>query len=232
MKRKVFGVLAVLLVSVWCASPLTAGAYELKLDETLSTPTGETIAKPVGARTQGPAFELALPFELQLSLLISLAIYLGWRFGNLEAKFERLRVVVARRVAGYRSGRRRHKGPKRSAATEQRRKTVPGRDHHALKESSDLARAKKLMIHDYYNRAEQHAISALRSEPYNLEAYIVALQILSKYQTPQLIGLIRGGLQLLRRKNPYLWREVAEQGRKLAPEIEDWDDDPIENRKS
>jgi len=224
---------------MWCAGPLTATAYELKLDETLSSPSKATadrpdvkpVVKSVEAKTPSPTLDLSIPFELQVSLLLSLAIYLGWLFGNLEANFARVREVVARRVASYRTGRR-HKGAKRSGGLEQRRKAVAGREHHALKEAGDLARAKKLMAHGYYNRAEQHAISALRSEPYNLEAYIVALKILSVYQTPQLIGLIRGGLQLLRLKNPYLWREVAAQGRKLAPDIEDWDDDPIEKRPS
>lgn len=215
---------------MWCTGPLTAVAYELKLDETLSAPIGKAPVKPIDARASGPTVEWALPLELQLSLLLALAIYLGWRFGNLEANFARVREVVARKLAGYRAGRHRPKSPKRSGRPELRRKAVAGREHHTLKESGDLAKAKKLMMHGYYNRAEQHAISALRSEPYNLEAYVVALKILSVYQTPQLIGLIRGGLQLLRLKNPYLWREVAAQGRKLAPDIEDWDDDPIENR--
>jgi len=219
-----------LLVSALFAGPLPSGAYELQMDETLSTfsdnaPVTGSLEESVAASR----FVFSIPFELSFSLLIALAIYVGWRRGILKFQFAEVSELPERKRVGHRAAPVRHKRSKPTTRSGHHRKSLPGRDQLASA-TGDLAKAKKLLAHGYYNQAEHYAISAIRSEPFNLDAYVVALRILSFYQTPQLIGLIRGGLQLLRLKKPYMWREVAEHGRKLAPEIEDWDDDPVAKR--
>lgn len=224
---------ATVLLNAVCAAPQLAAALELRLDETMPA------AAPAAGAVTGAAFPV---WSLVSILLLCLAIYLGWRFGSIryvsQYKNTLVRLLsVGRRVfhltGRHLSDRReRSRQPERPAHMAQYRRPLPTHGQSPAKTVADLAWAKKLTMDEAYDQAEIFAISAIRSEPYNLDAYVVALKILARYQTPQLIGLVRGGLQLLRRKNPRLWRDVAEQGRKLAPEIENWDDDPLIKRDS
>jgi len=241
-------ILAILLMSALCAGPLAAGALELKMDENLPGPAVEAVVKPASDAASAPSLPSIYSAQVLLVLSICLVLYLGWQFGVFKY-LQTMASGVMVRIRGARlaAKQKRYKQPKPPVRNETQPKPVikpalrsdPKRKpspsltrSHVTRTMSDLVMAKTLVAEEAYDQAVVCAMSALRSEPYNLDAYVVALKILSKYQTPQLIGLVRGGLQLLRLKNPRLWCDVAEQGRKLAPEIEDWDDAPEVRRSS
>jgi len=243
-------ILAILLMSALCAGPLSAGALELKMDENLPSPAVEVAVKPVSDAASPSPLTSFFSAQVLLALSICLAIYLGWRFGVFKYFHTTASGVISRiRDARLAAKQNRYRQPKPKPPIrgepqpkpiikpalrgEPKRKPSPSLTHsHVTRTMSDLVMAKTLVTEEAYDQAAVCAMSALRSEPYSLDAYVVALKILSKYQTPQLIGLVRGGLQLLRLKNPRLWCDVAEQGRKLAPEIEDWDDAPEVKRST
>jgi len=224
-------ILAILLMSALCVAPV-ANAYELKMDETLRAPAVETVTQPTDETAPEPSLDLSLPVWFQWALLFGVAVFLAWRLGVPDLYRRVMKGFAVRKRAVRRAENQRRKRPSEAIRTEQRHKTVAGPMRAPAAEASDLAKAKALLLEENYSQASLAAIDAIRSEPYSLDAYAVALKILSSYQTPQLKGVVRGGLQLLRLKNPRLWRDVAVLGRKLAPDIEDWDDEPISKTHS
>lgn len=263
MRGRLHYILAILLMAALCGGPLSAGALELKLDESLPAPAVEAGHQPAGDAVSESSFKSIFSGQVLWVLAICLAIYLGWWFGIFKYVRKLVRRQLARiRAARLAAGQQHQKKPQHIVqnepklqakpkppipnkpqpkpqvkpalrSSEPKRKPSPSLTRsHVTRTMSDLVMAKQLVTEEAYDQAEVCAMSALRSEPYNLDAYVVALKILSKYQTPQLIGLVRGALQLLRLKNPRLWHDVAKQGRQLAPEIENWEDEPAIKRNS
>ncbi|MDQ6954139.1 MAG: hypothetical protein Q9M20_01680 [Mariprofundaceae bacterium] len=65
---------------------------------------------------------------------------------------------------------------------------------------------------------------AFKYDPFDLNIYILSLTILAESDEPsiELTRLLRTGLFLLRTKRPFVWEDVAEKGRDLMPDLEDW----------
>lgn len=124
---------------------------------------------------------------------------------------------------------RRDISPATRQVAELRRRHEQHRQHESNQRVDSL-----LELHRLYSRGDAKAAyeglkQHFETHPFELNLYIVCLNMLAETgikPPPEMIRLLRHAFRQLKLLRPHMWVAVAEQGKRLAPGFERWDDKP------
>ena len=114
--------------------------------------------------------------------------------------------------------------------------TALRRRHERLRDPDADSRMDALLeLHRLYTRGDTAAVyeglkQHFETHPFELNLYIVCLNMLAETgskPSPEMLRLLRHAFRQLKVLRPHMWMAVAEQGKRLVPDFEQWDDKPL-----